>query len=227
MRAMLLAAGLGTRLRPLTLDTPKCLMPIQGVPLLELWINKLFAAGVKSLLINTHYLATQVEQLVFSSKFKHQIQCVYEPVLLGTAGTLIKNIDFFCNEDGILLHADNYFDGELKTIISAHKNRPVRTLMTMMTFRTDEPKQCGIVEVNKENIIYEFHEKKENPPGNLANGALYIMSDELLKFIEDKHINATDFSTEIIPYLMGKIYNYTTSATYIDIGTLENYSKVK
>ena len=227
MRAILLAAGLGMRLRPLTLSTPKCLMPIQGVPLLELWFEKLFAAGFESLIVNTHYLAEQVEQVVSRSKFRTHIQCVYEPTLLGTAGTLIKNIDFFNNEDGLVVHADNYFEGDLRRMIRAHNSRPSATVMTMMTFLTDEPKNCGIVEVDKNNIVHAFHEKKENPPGNLANGALYLLSKELIQIIKTEHNQAKDFSTEIIPSLVGEIYSFMTSDRFIDIGTIENYSKIK
>lgn len=227
MRAILLAAGFGTRLQPLTLDIPKCLVPIKGRPLLELWLEKLFDAGIESILVNTHYLSDQVERLIANSKFKKKIEISYEPKLLGTAGTLLENIDFYKNQDGLLLHADNYFDGDLRPFIAAHKNRPLSTLMTMMTFDTDEPQSCGIVEVDKNNIVRAFHEKKESPPGNLANGALYAISNELIQILKKEHRTAADFSTEIIPNLIDKIFNYTTHDLYIDIGTFKNYSKVK
>jgi mannose-1-phosphate guanylyltransferase len=227
MRAILLAAGFGTRLQPLTLDIPKCLVPIKGRPLLELWLEKLFDAGIESLLVNTHYLSDQVERVIASSKFKNKVEIVYEPILLGTAGTLLENLNFYKNQDGLLLHADNYFEGDLRSFIAAHKNRPPSTLMTMMTFHTDEPESCGIVEVDTQNIVRAFHEKKENPPGNLANGALYMVSDRLIQILKRDHQAATDFSTEIIPNLIDKIFNFTTLERYIDIGTIKNYSKVK
>ena len=94
-RALLLAAGLGTRLRPITLDTPKCLVPIGGKPLLGHWLRKLELSGCESVLINTHYLAEQVE--IFLKSWKSptmDVQTVHEPVLLGTAGTLLANQGF-------------------------------------------------------------------------------------------------------------------------------------
>ena len=94
-RALLLAAGLGTRLRPITLDTPKCLVTIDGEPLLGRWLRNLELAGCESALINTHYKAQQVEAFIRSWKSsKMTLQTVHEPELLGTAGTLMANEEF-------------------------------------------------------------------------------------------------------------------------------------
>ena len=94
-RALLLAAGLGTRLRPITLHTPKCLVPIKGEPLLGHWLRKLEIAGCDSVLINTHYLADQVEAFLKGWQSSTMVvQTVHEPQLLGTAGTLLANQAF-------------------------------------------------------------------------------------------------------------------------------------
>ena len=143
MRALLLSAGFGTRLRPITNHTPKCLVPINGTPLLQIWLERLSAAGVQSFLINTHYLADKVKAFVEESDFRKNIQLTYEDVLLGTAGTLISNIDFFQGQDGLLIHADNYCLADFTAFEIAHNNRPLGCLMTMMTFRTDDPSSCG------------------------------------------------------------------------------------
>ena len=94
MRAILLAAGLGTRLRPITDTIPKCLVLIHGKPLLQIWLEKLTEVGIGPFLINTHYLHKQVEKFIEESEFSEQVELVYEEKLLGTAGTLSKNIDF-------------------------------------------------------------------------------------------------------------------------------------
>ena len=93
MKALLLSAGIGKRLRPLTYDTPKCLMMINGKPLLEIWLEKLFNVGVNNFLINTCYLNQKVEKFINNSKYKDMVTLVHEEKLLGTAGTLIKNIN--------------------------------------------------------------------------------------------------------------------------------------
>jgi len=97
VRVLLLAAGFGTRLRPLTDTVPKCLVPVKGIPLLEIWLNRLTDSGFGPFLINTHYLAKQVQAFVANSSLRDQIKLVNEPNLLGTAGTLNRNIDFLRN----------------------------------------------------------------------------------------------------------------------------------
>ena len=223
MRAILLAAGFGTRLQPLTSLTPKCLVPINSKPLLDIWLDKLTFAGIGPFIVNTHYLADQVSNYIKRSRYQASVSLVYESNLLGTAGTLIKNKDFFCGEDGMLIHADNYCGDNLVGFLEAHENRPPSCLMTMMTFRTDTPSSCGIVKTNDRGIVVEFYEKVLSPPSNLANGAIYILSKEMIKYIS-KHFNsAKDFSEEILPKFTGKIFSYETSGIFMDIGTPEKY----
>jgi len=226
MKAILLAAGFGTRLRPLTNTIPKCMVPIKGKPLIQIWLEKLREASVSPVLINTHYLSGQVQTFIDNSAFKDQSIIVFEPELLGTAGTLLRNIFFFGDGDGMLIHADNYSEADFNKFIVAHKNRPPGCLMTMMIFRTDNPSSCGIVELDTNGVIIGFHEKVANPPGNLANGAVYILSAEIISLIKTKFSDKTDFSTEILGNFVGKIYTYLTEEIFVDIGTIENYNKV-
>lgn len=225
MRAILLAAGLGTRLRPLTNTIPKCLVQIKGKPLLGRWLDQLAKVGVDSFLVNTHHLAGQVEAFVWASPFREQVKLVHETSLLGTAGTLIRNLDFFNGEDGMLIHGDNYCLADFSSFINAHLNRPPTCVMTMMTFRTDNPSSCGIVELDDRGVVVGFHEKVDEPPGNLANCAVYIISSALLEIIGKELLSATDFSTEVIHHLLGRIFTYETAETFLDIGTKETYER--
>ena len=224
MRALLLAAGLGTRLRPLTDTMPKCLVPIKGVPLLGIWLERLTQAGIGPFLINTHYLAEQVEAFVESSPYRKQVRLVNEIELHGTAGTLIANLDFFHDKDGLLIHADNYCLADFVAFQQAHANRPPECLITMMTFRTDDPSSCGIVELDQRGVVIGFHEKVAKPPGNLANGAVYIISAELLKRLDTDLHTVTDFSTEVLNRFVGRIYSYETTEVFMDVGTPETYA---
>jgi len=225
MRTLLLAAGCGTRLRPLTNTLPKCLVPIHGKPLLEIWLDRLTRSGIGPFLINTHYLAEQVESFVHKSEFHDQVTIFNEKELLGTAGTLISNYDFFGGEDGMLIHADNYCLADFSAFVRAHKQRPKQCVMTMMVFRTDTPMTCGIVELDNNGVVVGFHEKVSNPPGNLANGAVYILSAELLENIVKDTRFVKDFSTEVLSNLLGKIYTYETAEIFLDIGTPDSYKK--
>jgi len=223
MRAILLSAGFGTRLRPLTNTIPKCLVPINGKPLLQIWLERLRNAGVGPVLVNTHYLSEKVENFIHGSGFEDDVILVNEPELLGTAGTLISNIDFFEGNDGLLIHADNYCLANLQEFIKAHRERPEKCLMTMMVFRTDTPETCGIVELDKDGVVIGFHEKVSSPPGNLANCAVYIFSKELLKKIQKDFFKMSDISTEILPLIIGKIYVHETKERFLDIGSPESY----
>jgi mannose-1-phosphate guanylyltransferase len=225
MKTILLAAGLGTRLRPMTNHIPKCLVPIKGKPLLQIWLENLTNAGLNSFLINTHYLSNQVEAFIRTSKFKEMCEVKYEENLLGTAGTLLSNIDFTNNEDCLLIHADNYCHADFNLFIKAHKNRPKHCLLTMMTFQTDNPSSCGIVELDKQNVVIGFHEKVNTYHGNIANGAVYLLSPEFLIIMKNDFFQKRDFSTEVLGRFIGQIYTFETKDIFLDIGTPEMFEK--
>jgi mannose-1-phosphate guanylyltransferase len=201
------------------------MVPIKGQPLLEIWLERLTKAGIGPFLVNTHYLAEQVESFIKASPHQEQVRLVHEQELLGTAGTLIENLDFFQGGDGMLIHADNYCLADLSAFEQAHLQRPLECVMTMMTFRTDSPSTCGIVELNAQGVVVGFHEKVANPPGNLANGAVYILSAEFLEWIGQELFAVKDFSMEVLSRFMGRIYTYETKEIFIDIGTIEAYKK--
>ncbi|CCQ09755.1 Mannose-1-phosphate guanylyltransferase [Pseudoalteromonas luteoviolacea B = ATCC 29581] len=229
MKAILLAAGLGTRLRPITDSIPKCLVPIAGEPLLGLWIKKLLALGVSDILINTHYFAEQVEAFVRSlnSEIQSKITLVYEAELLGTGGTLIANRAFWENDTCFVIHADNFCTSSLSAMLIAHDNRPSQTDCTLLVFETDKPQSCGIVQLDQENIVTEFHEKVQNPPGNLASGALFLFSPNVFPtyFREYCDKNFVDLSADIIPKMVGKLYAWKVNGVFMDIGTLDTYNR--
>jgi mannose-1-phosphate guanylyltransferase len=221
MKALLLAAGLGTRLKPLTDIWPKCLMPIRGRPLLEYWLGILHNSGINDVLVNTHYFSKYVEEFLGQSHFSNWVSSVYEIELLGTAGTIRNNIDF-CKDSTILLaHADNWTCCDFSDFLQYHHNkRPKGTVMTMMTFTCPNPSTCGIVELDCNGVVVEFHEKVKNPPSKLANAAVYLIEPEVVEWIK-KHSKVTDFSTEVLPQFVGKIATWENKKIHRDIGTIE------
>lgn len=223
MRALLLAAGLGTRLRPLTNDIPKCLVPIDGKPLLYYWFKMLNDAGVNPLLVNLHYFADKVTDYIRASGFRHIVETVYEENLLGTAGTLLRNRNFFKEETLMLIHADNLAVFDVRRFIERHYSRPPGCEITMLTFRTATPESCGIVELDGSGIVTAFHEKVKNPPGDLANGAVYILEPGIFGFLEKLCKEVIDFSTEVLPSYTGRIYTFYNDVYHRDIGTMESY----
>jgi len=219
IKALLLAAGYGTRLRPLTLSTPKCLVEVNGVPLLKHWLIKLEKLGCSEVIINTHYLSNKVLEFLKSYKSeKMKITTSYEKEILGTAGTLIKHKDYFKNSTGLLIHADNYTEDDLSDFLKNHYLRPNNCIITMLTFNTDTPSSCGIVLKDKKGIVIEFHEKSEKNYGNCANGAIYAFNEEFIKTLSNFSYEINDFSIDVLPLLIGKIYSWHTSKFFQDIG---------
>lgn len=223
MRALLLAAGLGTRLRPLTDTIPKCLVLIQGKPLLLYWLEMLRDAGVGPILVNLHYHAGLVSDFICESGFDRQVTTVYEERLLGTGGTLLKNAAFFAQEPLMLIHADNLSKFSVRDFIHAHESRPAGCEITMMTFTTPTPESCGIVELDTAGVVRSFHEKIDNPPGNLANGAVYILEPSVVDYLVSLGKEEIDFSTEVLPQYLGRIFTFHNGIYHRDIGTMASY----
>ncbi len=218
MKAFLLAAGRGTRLGRLTDSIPKCLVPIKGEPLLDIWIRRLSDAGFREVRINTHHLADVVEAHVKSTQYPIAVTTHFEAELLGTAGTLARHRDWLTSDDSLIAHADNYALFDIRSFMAAHKQRPDVAFMTMLAFRTATPETCGILDVDTAMILRHMWEKTRESHGNLANAAIYAFSPGVLDQLDD----AFDFSTDVIPRLFGRIFVVETNQTHIDIGTPES-----
>lgn len=222
MRALLLAAGLGTRLRPITDTLPKCLVEIHGRPLLDYWVELLSRGGIDHILVNLHFLPERVKSYLDTCGYPVNITTVYEEELLGTGGTLLKNREFFAGEPAMLIHADNLSLFDVRAFIQRFASREEFVEMTMMTFRTDAPETCGIVELDADGLVQAFHEKVRNPPTNLANGAVYILAPAVIEFIAGLGKEKVDFSTEVLPNFIGRINTFHNSTYHRDIGTVES-----
>ena len=220
IRALLLAAGLGTRLSPLTDRWPKCLMPIGNRPLLEYWPETLHSAKVNKVLVNLHHHAKLMEDFLSRPRFSDWVSSVYEPGLLGTAGTLRANRMFFQGQTTLLVHTDNWCQCDFEDFLNYHyERRPKHCSITMMTFESPTPETCGIVETGDDGIVVAIHEKVENPPGNRANAAVYLLEPEVLDWLCE-HPRIRDFSTEVLPHFMGRIATWHNAGIHRDIGVL-------
>jgi len=222
LKAVLLAAGLGTRLQPLTNSIPKCLVNIHGKPLLQYWLELLFSGDIHQVLINTHYLPDAVYEFVNHGQWRDRICLVHENELLGTGGTLLSNREWLSEGPFLVAHADNLTDFNLAQFVDRHENRPTRIEITMMTFITDSPESCGIIDTDEEGIVWGFHEKSSNPPGNCANAAVYIFEPEIFGFLAKLGKKQIDLSTEVIPHYLGKIVTFHNPHYHRDIGTPES-----
>jgi mannose-1-phosphate guanylyltransferase len=219
---LLLAAGFGTRLRPITDHIPKCLVPIHGKPLLGYWLDRLFSGGIDRILINTHYMHDVVRKFVSATPWRESIDLVYEDVLLGTGGTVFHNRSFFADGAFLVAHADNLTRFDVGAFIEAHRDRPEGVEITMMTFDTDVPETCGIVELDERGIVVGFHEKSANPPGRRANAAVYIFDLSVIDFLASLNKEIIDISLEVIPHYLGRMHCFHNADYHRDIGTPES-----
>jgi mannose-1-phosphate guanylyltransferase len=215
MKAFLLAAGLGTRLRPITDSVPKCLLRIGGVPLLDIWLDGLARCGVDEVLVNTHHLAHLVHAHVASRVGPPAVHLVNELELLGSAGTLRANRDFVAGEKMFLaINADNLTDFDTRVLIDAH--RAADAVATLTLFRAPRPSACGIVEVNN-GIVVGYVEKPADPPSDLANAGIYAFHPSVLEDITGPA--PKDIGYDLLPQLVGRARAVTLDSSYfIDIG---------
>jgi mannose-1-phosphate guanylyltransferase len=227
MNALLLSAGKGTRIKELTNVTPKCLLKINGTPILKLWIDFLFKNQIQKIIVNMHYLHEQVENFFLTHyPGDERIIKIYEDKLLGTGGSLLMYQRYLESSQFFVAHTDNYVDINFQKFMQFHSDQPSRIYGTMMTFRTTEPENCGVVEIDNENVLTNFFEKISLPPTNLANGAIYIFKKEIFTYLNSFNFNKEliDISVDFIPLLKNKLACWENKNGFIiDIGTIKNY----
>lgn len=221
MKALLLAAGFGTRLGEITKLVPKPLIKVGDQPILGFCLDQLSEAGVTEVVINTHYLARQVEQFIADYNSPLDIVLSYEEELLGTAGTLKRHYEFLTEDDFIVMHADNYFADSIKEFVKAHKTRLIGKYGSLGTFETNNPQDCGILVLNPDKTILEFHEKVANPPTNIANSAIYAFTPEIIDSLLELTADQNDLSKHLVPKIMNGLFTHKFDGLFVDVGTPE------
>jgi mannose-1-phosphate guanylyltransferase len=220
MKAFLLAAGLGTRLRPLTDSTPKCLLPIRGVPMLEIWLALCHRHGIDMVLINTHEHGERVRNYLAAHKNGVKTKVIDEPVLLGSAGTILANRDWVAGEESFwIIYADVLTNANLSQMMQFHRKH--RAVATLGGYEVPDPERCGIMEVSEEGQVESFVEKPQNPRGSLAFSGILLADTCVFRAIPK--IVPADLGFDVFPRLAGKMFAYPISDYLLDIGTIRNY----
>ncbi len=226
MKAYLLAAGYGTRLRPITDTIPKCMVPIHGQPLLGWWFDLFCRHGVTEVLVNTHYLPGPVREYMAAYNRRGTgltAYETYEPELLGSGGTVRANRDFVRGErDFLICYADNLTDADLTAFRRCHRSHDAP--LTMALFHTNVPRQCGIAETDADGRITAFTEKPEKPRSDLANAGMYMADSRIFDYLDGEK-PLLDFGKDVLPKLVGAMYGWNTDGYLIDIGTLANFKR--
>ena len=232
MKAYLLAAGLGTRLTPLTESTPKCLLPVGGEPLLGRWLRACARYGVEEALINTHHLAEKVWDYVREAgqRYGVSVRLLHEEILLGSAGTVRAARDFAAGEESFfIIYADNASEVDLGRMAAWHARH--EAVMTVGLFRAPRPERCGIAVVDAAGLIVDFVEKPAKPGSPWAAAGLFVARAGLFNWLdrawEERPPDhpVLDFGYDVLPRIAaaGEACGYMIEEYLVDIGTPEGY----
>lgn len=212
MKAMILAAGLGNRLKPLTDRIPKCMVTISGKPILEHNIEWLHQQNINELVINLYHLPNLIhEYFGDGSRWGVQITYSHETSILGTAGGIKKVADLF-NETFLVWYGDNLSTCNLNRLADFHRTKG--GLATIALYQRDDVSQSGIVELDEHERIIRFLEKPKATQvfSHLVNAGIYILEPEILDFIPENR--PADFSQDVFPALLSQnqaIFGYRMS----------------
>ena len=224
MKALILAAGLGTRLKPYTDETPKCLFPIAGRPNLDRIIEQLIYAGCDSIAINTHSLHEMVEAFVDGRNYPISVQTRYEPDLLGTGGA-IKNLDdFWDDEPFLIINSDVVTDVDLAAMAVFHSSHPFPVSLCLVN-----APEFNIVGIDKDDFVLGFTRSAdpEDPAAEyLTLSGIHVVDPIVLDFIEKGRFSSIlDAYTKMMQQGY-KIKAYRPLPVYWkDIGTPEAYQQ--
>ena len=220
MKAFLLAAGHGTRLRPLTDTMPKCLLPVRGVPLLQVWLELCHRHGISEVLINLHAHASKVRDYSAQHKNGVEITIAEEPTLLGSAGTVWANREWVGDSECFwIFYADVLTRADLTSMLRFHRSHGQAA--TLGVNRVPDPARCGVVTARPDNVLQSFIEKPAMPKSQLAFSGIMLASPAWLDFIPPER--PADLGFHVLPRLAGKASVYEIPEYLLDIGTPENY----
>ncbi len=227
-KAMILAAGVGSRLEPLTNTVPKPIAPICNKACMDIILNNLKACGIENVIANTYYLANKVQEL-YKKNPVLPIEFLNETTLSGTAGGLKKCELFFENEENfIVLSSDGLCDINFNDVIKAHlESNAITTIVTKKVDKNDVYKY-GVIVTDENNFVTKFQEKPkvEEALSRQINTGIYVFNKRIFDYIPQNTF--FDFAKNVFPLLLKnneKINTYNYKGYWTDIGTLDEYIK--
>jgi NDP-sugar pyrophosphorylase family protein len=227
MKAMLLAAGRGERLRPLTDTMPKCMLPFEGKPLLEHWVDKLHLFGIRDVVINVHHLAEAIlDHFGSGERWDIHIQYSREQELLGTSGALHQVKSLFEDEKFLVIYADNQSTCRLQDIVEFHGRRG--SVATMAACWIEDPRSCGIVGFDAQGRIERFLEKPtaEQVFSHYINAGIYVFTPKIFDYISPNGVS--DFSRDVFPRMLAArapLYAFPYDGHVLKFDTFEDWRR--
>ncbi|HET6406207.1 MAG TPA: NDP-sugar synthase [Candidatus Thermoplasmatota archaeon] len=221
MKAVVMAGGEGTRLRPLTLDVPKPFIRVAGKPAIEYALDGLVAAGIKDIIVTTFYKPERlIQHLSGGARLKARIFYSVEDEAMGTAGGVAKCLPLIGNDTVVVLSGDVIADVNIKALVEAH--RKSGAVATMALTRVENVSEFGIVGLDDTGRIVKFKEKpktKEEAFSNLINTGIYVLEPEALRAVPEN--TQFDFSKQLFPKLLEsgqKLQGVPLEGFWMDVG---------
>lgn len=220
MKAFLLAAGKGERLRPLTINVPKCLVSIQGTPLLGIWLDLCRRHRIDEVLVNTHSHPEQLVSYLNEHSYGLRVDIRHEETLLGSAGTLLANRNWIGGDrDFWIFYADILTNANITQMLEFH--RSTKPAATMGVCRVGNPRESGIVTVDEKHVVQDFVEKPEHPSSDLAFAGILAATPAIFGAIPNQI--PADIAFDVFPKLIGRMAAYPIHDYLVDIGTPAKY----
>lgn len=227
LKAMVMAAGVGSRLDPLTQCVPKPLVPIANRPVMDILFEKLLDVSVKDVIANTHYLSDKIVKRYKNNKLGINFSHVYEETLSGTAGG-VKKCQFFFDEgeDFLVLSADGLTNADLEAGLRAHKKSGAIATIGIKKIAMEEIPHFGVVVTDRKGFITGFQEKPsiKEAKSDKINTGIYIFNYEIFNYIPKDSFY--DFAKNVFPDLLEKgikINTFPVEDYWSDIGTIDQY----
>lgn len=228
IKAMIMAAGVGSRLDPLTKSVPKPLVPVANRPVMDILVDNLKSIGVKDIVSNTHYLAEKIINRYENINFGVNFKFIKEDTLSGTAGGLKKCQFFFDKDDEFLvLSADGLSNADLQKGIDMHRKSGAIATIGIKEIPHEEVSHFGVVVTDETGYITEFQEKPsvEDAKSNFINTGIYVFDYRIFDYIPENTFY--DFAKNVFPNLLKdhEINTFVIDNYWTDIGTLEQYQQ--
>ena len=221
MKAVILAGGLGTRLRPLTNNKPKPMLPIGEKPILEHLIDWTKKSGVESIVLCVSYLKKSIEDYFENGdSFGVKIEYAISKKPLATAGQL-KTAEEFIDNDFVCMYGDSIFNFSLKNMIKQHESKKAFITMSLNEYKTNLP--YGVIETSKNGRVINWNEKPEIKAN--VNMGCYVMDPKIFNLIPKNKAYGMD---DVIKKAMEKkeiVNSFITKKGFTDIGNKESYKK--
>ncbi|MFQ6134324.1 MAG: NDP-sugar synthase [Nitrososphaerales archaeon] len=221
LKTVILAGGLGTRLRPYTLFVPKPMLPLAEKPVLQYTIEWLCKNGLKDIVISVGYLRKSIEDYFQDGKeFDVNITYVRLSNPLGTAGQL-KEVESHLDSRFVCIYGDSVYNFDLTDVISFHKKKRALATMVLKNYKTSL--KYGFIETDSLGAVKSWREKPEFK--GLINTGCYVMEPEFLRYVPEKKMYGMDLAFKKALDAKERIYGYVTEGEFIDIGDMETYEE--